>query len=367
MGRLLVARALEVLGRDLLRQRRELVADHVEEHAQVARRDAGGHLQRAAVVVALGPGVDLVGEAALLAHRLEQRRGHAAAEQLAEQLVDRVRGVGARRHRPAERDRGLLVVVVDVPVAADVARELALGGHAGGHVAEAALDLLGEARVVDVAGGRDDHVRRGIVGAEVAEEVVARDALDEARAAEDRPPERLLREGLQVELVLRDRLGVVGGVTELLQDHLPLAVDLLGGEGRAADHVGEHVERDRHVLGEQHRVVGGVVLGGVGVHRRAHPLDLERDAPRVAGLGALERHVLEEMRDAVQVRGLVARADAHERADRRGAEAGQPHRRDRQPVGQHAGAQVHRRRAGRGAGARLGAADRHDRAFFHAS
>jgi hypothetical protein len=43
----------------------------------------------------------------------------------------------------------------------------------------------------------------------------------------------------------------------------------------------------------------------------AHGLDLLGDVAGAAALGALERHVLEEMREAVDLRRLVAGADAN--------------------------------------------------------
>ena len=56
-------------------------------------------------------------------------------------------------------------------------------------------------------------------------------------------------------------------------------------------------------------VIGGVFARGIGIEVAADRLDLLGDGERRAPLGALERHVLEEMGDAVDLRRLVAGAD----------------------------------------------------------
>ena len=65
----------------------------------------------------------------------------------------------------------------------------------------------------------------------------------------------------------------------------------------------------RQVAGQDAGVVGGVVARGVGVERAADGLDLLGDGAGGAGGGALERHVLEQVGDAVHLGRLVAGAD----------------------------------------------------------
>ena len=63
-------------------------------------------------------------------------------------------------------------------------------------------------------------------------------------------------------------------------------------------------------------VIGGALARGVGVEVAADRLDLLGDGAGAAPLGALERHVLEEMRDAVDLGRLVAGADIDPEAER---------------------------------------------------
>src|SRR6266508_2208871 len=95
--------------------------------------------------------------------------------------------------------------------------------------------------------------------------------------------------------------------------------DLLGIELGVAQHVDEDVERDIARLGGALDVVPGVLLAGEGVELAADGVDLLGDvACRRPALRSLEEHVLGEVRDAVGVGRLVARAGReHDRARHR--------------------------------------------------
>jgi hypothetical protein len=95
----------------------------------------------------------------------------------------------------------------------------------------------------------------------------------------------------------------------LLDDHALLALDLVGVELRAAEHVDEHVQRRVPRLGGAAHVVARVLLAGEGVELAADRVDLAGDVPGGRPLlGALEEHVLGEVGDPVGLGGLVARA-----------------------------------------------------------
>src|SRR5258708_2292739 len=80
--------------------------------------------------------------------------------------------------------------------------------------------------------------------------------------------------------------------------------------------VGEDVERERHILLQHLGVIGRAFARGIGVEVAADRLDLLGDRAGAAPLGALERHVLEEMRSAVDLRRLVAGPDIDPEAER---------------------------------------------------
>ena len=76
------------------------------------------------------------------------------------------------------------------------------------------------------------------------------------------------------------------------------------------EHVTEELDDERQVLGRNPAVVRGVLLCREGVDVAADPVDRRGDVARAALLGALEQQVLEEVRDARQLVGLVPRPDA---------------------------------------------------------
>ena len=110
-----------------------------------------------------------------------------------------------------------------------------------------------------------------------------------------------------------DLADVVAGRVEvhvdLLDDHALLALELLLVEARVQEHVGEDVDRDRRRPRGALDVVGGQLLAREGVELAADAVDLAGDVARGgAPLGALEEHVLGEVRDARRLGPLEAGA-----------------------------------------------------------
>ena len=103
---------------------------------------------------------------------------------------------------------------------------------------------------------------------------------------------------------------------------------------RREQDVGDEIERERRVLGDDARVIGRALVAGAGVHHAADILDGFGELARVAGARALEGHVLEEMGDAVQLGRLPARADALPHAERCGGQARHRIERDAHAVGE---------------------------------
>jgi hypothetical protein len=121
-----------------------------------------------------------------------------------------------------------------------------------------------------------------------------------------------------LQIVEHEIVGVVLRRADFLDDDVLLALELAWIEGGIGQDVGQHVDRKRHV-GLEH---AGEIGGGFGARCRvevaADLLDLLGDLPRGAALGALERHVLEQVRNAVLVGFLVAAAGADPDAERSG-------------------------------------------------
>ena len=148
--------------------------------------------------------------------------------------------------------------------------------------------------MVDRAGRGDDdalgHVARGV---EAADDVHRRVG-DHRRAADDRPPQRVVAEDGLAEHVEDRVLRVVLVHRDLLEHDLALGVDV--AERRPPDHVGHHVERARQVRVEHPRVDGGRLLVGAGVELGAPAVEQPVDLDRRVAVGALEQQVLEEVR-----------------------------------------------------------------------
>src|SRR5687768_350802 len=76
------------------------------------------------------------------------------------------------------------------------------------------------------------------------------------------------------------------------------------------------------MLGEHGSGEAGHVALGARVEFATDVLDRLVELARRAAAGALEQHMLEQMREAVMLLGLVARSGAREQPDRRGLDPG---------------------------------------------
>jgi hypothetical protein len=139
---------------------------------------------------------------------------------------------------------------------------------------------------------------------------------------------RLGRECGRLQVFEHEIVGRVVDRTDLLDDDVLLTGDFVGIEAGVRQDVGQHVEPERDIGLEDARVIGRHLDPGAGVEIAADGFDLLGDLPRGATRRSFERHVLEEMRDAVLVRLLVAAAARHPAAERGGLQV-------RHPVGDH--------------------------------
>ena len=153
---------------------------------------------------------------------------------------------------------------------------------------------------------------------QVGDDRFARQFPDDVGAAQHRPAHRLVGVGALLKIIENDVVGRVVGLADLLQDHGALAFEFGRLEGRVLQDVGEDVERKAGILLQHLGVIRGAFARGVSVEVPADRLDLLGDRQRGTAPCALERHVLEEMRDAVDPRRLVPRADIDPQAQGHG-------------------------------------------------
>ena len=131
---------------------------------------------------------------------------------------------------------------------------------------------------------------------------------------------------------------VVGRVLDhldLFDDDLLLALDVVAAERGPHDDVGQDVDRQREMFVEDLDVVARVFLGGEGVHLPADGVDRLRDVLGAPRRGALEEHVLDEMRDTALLDRLVARAAREPDTNAHRTDMGHPLREETETVGKH--------------------------------
>ena len=158
-----------------------------------------------------------------------------------------------------------------------------------------------------MAGRRHHHAVGRIVALAIIGDPRHVKAANPFRRAENGSAERVLRPGLRLQQVEHQIVGRVVGGGDLLQDDVALILELFAIEHRIDDYVGQHIEREPPVILEHPRVIGGVLHGRRGIDVAARRLDLLGDVARRPPPGALEGHMLEEMRNAVLAWLLVAR------------------------------------------------------------
>ena len=164
---------------------------------------------------------------------------------------------------------------------------------------------------------------------------VARERRHCFRRAENRLAQRVRRPEILREKLVDEVFGIVLRHADFFEDHGLLARDVFIREFRLEHHVRDHVEGVRQMLVEHARVEADHFLRGEGVEHAAHAVHFARDVFGGAPRRALEHHVLDEMRDAVELGGLAPRSGAQPDAD--GDRVDVVHRlgEDYEPVRQH--------------------------------
>ena len=136
---------------------------------------------------------------------------------------------------------------------------------------------------------------------------------------------------------------IVGRVLDhldLFEDHLLLALDVVLREQRIADQIGEDVDGQRQVLVQHLQVIAGVFLRRERVDLAADGVHLLRYFFCTPARSALEEHVLDEVRDAGLLGGLVARAARQPDADGDRTHMRHPLGGEADTVGQHGATDV---------------------------
>jgi hypothetical protein len=238
--------------------------------------------------------------------------------------------------RRAEADVTLLeLLVADDDLRDDVRRCVPERLTDERHAVERAQHQVAHLVVLDVAGRRDDQVRRAVGAREIRPQPLAGERLDGFLRAEDRAAERMVGPEVLGEQLMDQIVGRILDHLDLFEDDLLFPIDVFLAEARPHDDVREDLDGERQMLVEHLDVVARVFLRRERVHLPADRIDRLRDVLGGARVGPLEQHVLDEVRDAALLLRLVARAARQPDADADRADMRHPLRQETETIGKH--------------------------------
>ena len=129
------------------------------------------------------------------------------------------------------------------PGAADIARRLGGLAGVGGQAAEQALGQIDEPGMLKPAGAGKDQPARPVVARHVLDHRLARHGGHDLFRPQDRPAHRLVGVGGLLQQVEHEIVGRILDLPDLLQDDVPLLLQLLGIERRVLQDIGQQVRR----------------------------------------------------------------------------------------------------------------------------
>ena len=171
--------------------------------------------------------------------------------------------------------------------------------------------------VFDRAGGGDNRGAGAVAPAEIAVDRVPVEGTDALPRAEDRPADRLVRPGGSGEEIEHPVVRRILDGPDFLDDDVLFSFELIGVKRALGENVADHVQRQTGVDPENAGEIAGPLNPGLRVEVAAHVLDRLGDVAGASAPRALERHVLDEMRQPVLAGALEPCAGGDEYADRR--------------------------------------------------
>jgi hypothetical protein len=160
--------------------------------------------------------------------------------------------------------------------------------------------------VLQIPRGRNDDVVRRIPRVKAFEKRVPRKLRHRFGRAQNRQAQGMSAPEILREHFVDHAFGIVLVHLDLFEDYLLFLGDVRFIEPWTQHQVGEHVEGDRQVLVEHFRVEASHLLCREGIEHPAQRVHRLRDLLGRAPLGALEHHVLDEVRDPVAFRRFAA-------------------------------------------------------------
>ena len=174
--------------------------------------------------------------------------------------------------------------------------------------------------VIKVSGRGDDQVAGSEAFSVMTGHHGALEAFHRVARAKNRFAEGVIFPETLREDFVHKIVGTVFVHLDFFEDHAALAGDVVNVEYGMQHQVTQDVECDGNVLIENLDVEADTFLGSECVHVAADGVHLTSDRFRGAVLGALEHHVLDEVRDSVPFRVFIAGTGFEPDADRNRAQ-----------------------------------------------
>ena len=347
-------RASQLVGRHrLVADARHLLENRRDRRRYPARIDPGRHHERSRVGVIDDVGTDIVGEALLLAHGLEQTAAHAVPEDGVHDLECPGLRVVSPQPGNAEAELSLGCVAPNGhdPLARRQSRCRVECRMVGVAHAESALGQRDDFLVRDVACSRHDDVAGPVGGRPKGSEVRFGQGAYALLAPRDLSTQRRVAEHREIEEGVDVLTRVVEIGPDLLDDDRSLRLDLAAAEARSDDELAEDVHAaSRLAEGNAHPVDRRLAVGS-GVEAAADALDrLGNGSSRRVGGRSLESDVLHEVRGARLLGRLQARSGQDVGGNGDGASPGEARRDDARPAGQRSAFVHHVNASGKGTG-----------------
>src|SRR5271155_393193 len=176
------------------------------------------------------------------------------------------------------------------------------------HVLKMLCHQFHELLVLQVTGCANNEIARSETLAVETEDGITLEGFHGIFGSQDRLAQRVIPPEVLGKDFVDEIVGAVFVHFDFFEDHAPFTADVLYIKCGIEDEVAEDIHGDREMLVQNLDVEANALLGGKGVHVSTDGVDLSRNVLGGSMLGSLENHVLDEMRDAIPLRILIARS-----------------------------------------------------------
>ncbi len=163
--------------------------------------------------------------------------------------------------------------------------------------------------MLHLTGGGDQDPAGGVMALNILQKVVGSKGPDHPRGTEDRVAQGVTAPQLAIEEIVDQIIRSILHHGDLLQNHLALVLHLGGHKGGVQDDIAQQIGQLGQAVGQNGGVKAGGFGGGKGVGHPAHHIEFASDLVGIPASGALEDHMLDEMRTTAGQVMLIAGPD----------------------------------------------------------